>query len=173
VAEECPPAQVYDALWGLVEGSAYFQSLVKQGNRIKFNKQSFIPPDKIEISTTDVPEVTLVANQSQANLQGNSTASKLVFNYEWWISTGDVNVIRGILPVTWAIWCAMANWKNVLPLLKWSGQPFVKRYDFITGSVLLTDSEKNRGIRGFSSIWGCEVEMWFKTDDLITQNSGA
>jgi len=170
MAEESPPAIVYDALWALMEQSVFFTSQVKKGNRIKFSDPSFIPPDKLEISTTDVPEVMLVAAASQANLQGTSSSSKLVFNYEWWISTGDMSVIRGILPVTWAIFCAMANWKNVLGPLQWNGKTFCKRYDFTNGSVILTDGDKNRGIRGFSSVWACEVEMWFTTSDLILQN---
>jgi hypothetical protein len=123
------------------------------------------------VSTSDLPEVTLVANQSQANLHGTSSSSKLVYGYEWWIATGDVSVIRGILPVSWAVWCAMASWKDVVGALKWKGKTFCKRFDFVNQSLLLTDSEKNRGIRGFSSIWGCEVEMWFGTNDLIAQNS--
>ncbi len=170
MSEESPPAQVYDALWALAEQSAFFNSLVKIGNRIKFSSKAFVPPDKLEVSSSDLPEVMLVAAASQANLQGNSSSSKLVFNYEWWISTGDMSVIRGILPVTWAIYCAMANWKNVVAPLTWNGATFAKRYDFTNGSVLLTDGDKNRGIRGFSSVWACEVEMWFKTSDLILQN---
>lgn len=170
MSEVPPPAQVYDALWGLAEASVYFKSLVKLGNRIKFNNPSWIPPDKPEISTSDLPEVTLIAASNQANLQANSSSSKLVYGYEWWIATGDVNVVRGILPVAWAVYCAMSGWSDIIPILTWKNLPFVKRFDFTNQSILLTDSDKNRGVRGFSFIWGCEVEMWFKSDDLKAQN---
>jgi hypothetical protein len=104
-------------------------------------------------------------------LRANSSSSMFLLTCDWWLSTGDPNVIRNVLPVMFAVFCAMTPWPNMAqedpPLITWRGRPFIKRVDMITANFAITDPEKNRGIRGWSCVWSCEVESYLKTTDLV------
>lgn len=161
---------VYDSLWALAEGSSLLTSLVKPGNRIKFNQNSprvRRDPIKREISTSDLPELILVSTGMSANLHQTSTSSSCTRNYEWIIATGDLIIVNTLLPVEWALFAAMANWKTIISSLQWNGHSFVKRANMTSVDNGLTDPERNRGIRGWSALWRCEVEMHFSTQEVI------
>ena len=164
-----PLSQIYNAAWARLETSARVQSLVRTGNQIKFNKTSRISPEKFEISDGDLPELILTVSQLEANLLANSSSSRFLLKMEFWISTGDPRVVASssILPLIWAIFCAMATWPGPLLDLTWFGQRFVTRTDLKEGTTGLTDQEKNRGVRGWSCIWGLEVELYVTTSNLF------
>jgi len=161
---------IYNKLWDMAESSVLFKSLVRMNNRIKFNDPTWTPMDKNEVSDGDLPEVTLVVSQGSGNIHCTSSTSDFRITFEWWIATGDVNVVRNILPVMWAIYCAMCGWQKAINDMTWQGKSFTKLANVGQASIGLTDLEKNRGIRGFSSIWSCEVYAQFATSDCIAQN---
>lgn len=168
--EQDPLSQVYDLLWDLVEASPLVKSYVRVGNRIKFNDPSWISKEKSEVSSADLPEMILVVTQLTGRLRATSSSSSVLMKLEWLLSTGDINATRGILPLLWAIFAALANWPATSESMTWAGKTFVKRIDLVDATVGLTDSEKNRGVRGFSSIWACEVEMFWGTTDVIADS---
>lgn len=160
---------VYDALWTLAENSAQLTSLVKLKNRIKFNHTGQSNPIKDEISSGDLPELVLVTTSSGANLHETSNSSRITRQYEWIISTGDTRVQGGLLEVEWALFSAMSLWYPTLTALRWPDgaiDGFVKRSNILGINSGLTDPDRNRGIVGWSSIWGIEVQMHFRTADL-------
>lgn len=166
-----PFSDVYDALWDLAEASDLLTSLVKPKNRVKFNQTRTGGTIKDQVSEADLPELVLVASGSSCNLHDTSSSSRITRNYEWIISTGDLRINNKLLPVEWAIFCAMLDWPTVLASLQWQGAGFIKRTAVTDISTGQSDAERNRGIAGWSSIWGIEVEMHFQTSLLRQVNT--
>lgn len=167
-----PLSTVYDALWTLMEGNTTLASLVKPGNRIKFNQQRPESPVKDQVSEADLPELMLVVSSIEPNMQATSNSSSLEVTFDWVLSTGDMSVLRKLLPVTWYLYCAMTNWNTILTALTWNGREFVKRCEALTANTGLADPERNRGIVGWSCLWSCKVLMYFTTTDLRGASGG-
>lgn len=165
-----PFVLVYDALWELAEASSPLAEIVKPSNRIKFNHTGTKDPIKREVSQADLPEIILVTTGTAGNIQETSSTSRINKQFEWIVATGDLSVVNRLLPIEWAIWCAMIDYKAVLGALTWESQHFVKRCALLNASSGFTDSERNRGIRGWSSVWSIEVEMHFRTSNLSDYN---
>jgi len=164
---------VFNALWTLAEQSDALTSLVKTGNRIKFNTSNR-DPIKPVVADADVPELILSSEGSSTlNLHSSSCGSMIVKRYTWLLSTGDMRINHHLNPVTWALLCAMADWQSVLGPLQWEDELFCKRFNLIDTSEGQSDPERNRGLRGWSALWRCEVEMHFTTSKLIAFNAGS
>ena len=107
-----------------------------------------------------------------AQIRATSSGSYATMNLEWWLSTGDTSVHRTVLPVMWAVFAAMTPWPAIAPtLVSWKDKPFIKKVDLMSANLGLADRERNRGIVGWSAIWGCEVQLGFATRDVIDSNS--
>lgn len=170
-----PFSQVYNALWTLAESSARLTGLIRLRNRIKWNDKAWTPPDKLEVSDADLPELALLVTQLSGKIRGTSSGSQALIQLDWMLCTGDPNVCRSVLPVMFAVYAAMCPWIAIsangqVPTInpvQYKGETFVKRVDLVQANLGLTDPERNRGIRGWSSVWACEVEMWFQTSNMI------
>jgi hypothetical protein len=162
-----PFSLVYDALWTLAENSVVLTELVRVGNRIKFNHTGHFDPIKHEASEGDLPELVLVSTGCDGNLNQTSCSSMFTRRYEWLLATGDLSVVNRLLPLEFALFCAMSDWPAVVNALQWNGKPFCKRTGLTNVNNGLTDPERNRGIRGWSAIWSLEVEMHFMTSELV------
>lgn len=160
-----PLVDVYDALWRLPEACELFTDLVKPGNRIKYLNIAR-DPNKKQIAAGDLPEVILAPSTAQIKMHETSHTSKVVMQYRYLISTGDYRYTEILCPVQWALICALIGWKEILGALTWEGVQYVKRADILSVSQGESDKERNRGIVGWSAIWGCEVEMHFPTEKL-------
>lgn len=167
-----PFSQCYFALAKLANESERLKSFVRPGNRIFWNGQAWTPPDKPEVSDADLPELAFNVTTLEGKIRGTSSGSSAKLGFDWVVATGDVNVQRGILPVMFAVYAAMTPWVTSLtPEVQpftWRGKSFIKRVDLVQANVGLTDPERNRGIRGWSSVWAAEVEMYFQTSDIVT-----
>lgn len=161
-----PISLVYDAIWAIAESSSRLTALVRLKNRIKYNSVSSADPHKYEISAADLPELALVINSLSANIGQTSSSSHIKLQLDWWISTGDPRVTKSLGPIMWAVLCAMTPWVNTAVTLTWKGKTFVKNVALLDANLGFTDAEKNRGIDGWSAVWGCEVSMNFATADL-------
>lgn len=168
-----PLSVVYGSLWDQVTQSIAVVNLIKAGNFIKFNQPGHVSPEKHEVSSSDLPELILNVASANSSLRFNSSASKFLVRFEWWLSTGEVNLTRGLLPVLWAVFAALANWPAATSQITWRNSgTIVKLVDLIDLTSGLTDMEKNRGIRGYSAIYACEVTIVVKTQDLIDYSNG-
>lgn len=163
---------IYGALWDLAETSVPLTSLVAIGNRVRFDSTKNVDPIKREITQSDLPELMLVATGGSGNLMETSSSSRFNRTYDWLLATGDLSMTQKLLPVEFALWCALHEWKSVVTALTWNGQPFVKRVSLNSVNNGFTDPERNRGIRGWSAIWSCEVETHFRSEDLRSYNDG-
>lgn len=161
-----PLELVYGALWDLAESRPQLCELVKLGNRIRFDSERDRNPTKQEVSTLDLPELVLIGNGGFSNIHATSSSSELRRRYTWLLSTGDMRLQEYLYPVEWELFCAMCNWNSVLNKLTWQGLNFVKSVDFIDLTEGQSDPDRNRGIKGWSAVWTCEVTMYFSLKKL-------
>jgi len=158
---------VYSKLWDLafVESNA-LSTLVRPGNRIRYDTNNR-DPIKENVSDADLPELILTSGGSgPPRLHATSSGSMCTRKYSWLITTGDFRVSYRLYPVEFALFAAMSNWKAHLGALTWNSKSFAKRMDVVDVTNGLSDPDRNRGIRGWSAIWTCEIEMHFTTEDL-------
>lgn len=176
MAVQDPFQLVFDALWALVDGSVPLTALVKPGNKIRFNVTDDRDPIKTRVGDADLPELILTTEGStELNIHSTSNTSHIYRQYAWLLSTGDQRLNYRLFPVQWALFCAMTNWGNVLSVLEWpatTGKKFVKSVNYISATEGQSDADRNRGIEGWSSLWRCEVKMYFATADLLAFHNG-
>lgn len=166
-----PFTMVYDALWDLAEGSGRVTDLVRVGNRIKL-RETRTAGDKKQISQGDLPEMILGLTSGTGNIRGTSSSSSCIKQFQWGLSTGDLNPER-LLELEFALFAAMVNWPNVLAVLEWGGATFVKRAQLVSMEAGQSMAEQNRGIRGWVALWTLEVEMHFRSQTLIEFGMGS
>lgn len=167
-----PLSMVYDALYDLVMRHPDAADVFKPGNRIRYDRDLDRDPVKDKIQDADLPELILLATGGTIAMHNTSNTSMMTRRYSWLLTTGDMRVHYRLLPIEWLLFEALHNWNVVLTALEWpegSGRNFVKRCDVLDVTEGLSDPERNRGIRGWSTIWACDVEMWFKTSDVVQE----
>jgi len=173
VSDELDPLSLaHKTLWDLVATSAPLAKLVRLGNQIRFDKRAFISPAKAEVASADLPELALVVTQLSGKVRNTSSSSMLTLTMDWWLSTGDMNVQRGVLPVAFAVYAACVKWPDLAKLVQWRGTTPIKRVDLTTATLGITDSGKNRGVVGWSAVWSCEIEMHVPTALVLAYNDG-
>lgn len=157
-----PIRQVYDTLWTLLERHNGWSNLVRIGNRINYTDGKM--PSKDKITSSDLPEVGIVPVGSTPHFDAASNLMLLVKRFALIVTTGERN-IGCLVDVEFEAYRAMANWHSALRALTW------KDFRFCTKSVPTdvadTLIDRDRGIFGWVSVWGCEVYMAFPTTLLI------
>ena len=164
-----PITMVYNALWSMLEAHKPLASMVKIGNRVKLTGANRLPI-KEHLGTADLPELRLVSTSSEPHVQRTSTSSSLVKRFKIEVCTGDRRLDAALFPLEWAVYCAMHSWQSVLASLKWNDAAFVKlaRPVSVQDSTALVDMM--RGVEGWTSLWECEVHMWFGADTFAQED---
>lgn len=170
VVDRNPFTLVRDALWQLPQRHPVFRRLVKEGNKIKFEEPG--QQIKPETSTNDMPEVALFSTTAMINMQNTSSSTMCRRSYSWVLNTGDFRLDSVLYQVEWALFVGMTGWQAVLAALTWKGVNFVKVVRMTSVSDGQSDSQRNRGIKGWSAVWTVEVEMHFQTADLTADLTG-
>lgn len=159
---------IYDRLWTLALTSNTISSLVKVGNRIRFDDNDNRDPLKGTVATADLPELSLLTEgQASANIHKTTCHVNVIRRYAFVIATGDMRLTEHLHKLEWGLFCALTNWKDTLFQLKWNDKLFVKRLDALDALHGTTDSLQNKGIKGWSAVWRCEVECYFPKELLI------
>ncbi len=155
-----PLTQVSDALWTMLEANSGFADLVKAGNRIKYNNRA---PEKAASQAGDYPRVRIREHIGECNLHRTSNSVSLSKQYHVQIATGE-QAFDSLHDVEWEVLRAFADWEPTLEALEWDEDEskFVKRCDLLTSQAALDDTSENKRIRGWSTVWIGEVEMWFQ-----------
>lgn len=155
---------VYDKLWSLVERNQELKSLVKVGNRIKFDNDV---STKSELSDADLPELALLVGGC-STFPRNSTARGVTRNYIYSIATGDYK-IQIYNKIAFELFRSIIDFECELCPLQWCNCAFVQNAKLIGAEeTILDDSEK--GISGWIGLWTCEVEMLFPLNTLTIKN---
>ena len=157
-----PIQQVYDAIWHLIESNEELTELVKLNNRIRFEDRD---PMKDEISTSDLPEIRLVPVGGSSSQGISSSQDRLIKRFRIDISSGTQDVSE-LFELEWRLFCALSPWQEVLYGLTLNGCKFVIACRGLSIREGITQSDLNRGIRGWSSMWECEIEMFFNKSSL-------
>lgn len=161
-----PISQVYTALWSMVEAHTPLASMVKTKNRIKYNGDNR-DPEKREILDADMPEIRIISSTSNPTIGRTSNGTSVVKHFKVQISTGDQRVDAGLFAIEWELYRAFANWANTMKNLTWNSKTYILKAVPTAVQDGMSNNELQRGIRGWISIWECEVEMWFTTADMI------
>lgn len=167
-ARENPFTLTYTGIAKLLLSNQHLVRLVETGSLIRFDKGKVNDPLKPLIGAADLPELILISDGMSMNLHATSSSSKVMKTYSLLVATGSKRINELLNQIQWEVLVALANWKNVLSPLQWRGVAFIKLMNVLSVTEGLSDPERNRGIEGWSSIWSCEVEMHFKTSDLLS-----
>lgn len=167
MAELDPLTQVYNSLWDMLESRQAIHSMVRIGNRTKFN----IPlPLKDEVSTSDLPELRVVTSGSTPHIFRTSNSSSVVKRYEVIVITGDQR-FEVLFPLEFEILRALSTWPTKVAMLTWNSVKFVNLVRPTTSfDDLLQQEALQRGIKGWITIWSVEVQMFFQTITLQGDN---
>jgi len=172
MSDRDPLTQVYDALWTLLEKSETLRTACKIGNRIAYNHED---RDAIKDSrlTDDLPEMRVVPLTLAPHIQRTSNSSWLTKRFAIQVATGNLDIghpVEGLFVIEFAVYRALSNWVGVLQQLKWKDKPFVHlaRPTEASSPALLQDDSTI--VRGWTTIWQCEIQMVFATADLQAQD---
>lgn len=155
-----PFSVVYEGLWKLVDDFKPFASTVRRGNRIKLDGASR-NPTKQNVNTADLPEVTLQPTGGETNIHSNSSQTTITQRYMFMISTGDLRVDSLHFPLRWHVTRAVVLWKKKIGGITWRKQPFLEELNIPDTTEGESDPDRNRGIKGWSSLITIEVRMRF------------
>lgn len=162
-----PFVKVFNALWDLLEADPEFTARVPIGNRVKYNIADDRQPLKQDITTQDLPEVAIVFTTGSTNIPDTSSSSKIIGNYQLIVNTGDYRINEFMNVLNWIVVCNFARWREVLLSLTWKDQAFITRVSPVNITMGESDPQRNRGIKGWTTLWAVEIEMHFKTSNLV------
>lgn len=161
-----PISLVHAKLWDLALLHPYIAARVLSGNRIKLDHPKRFPLEHA-IGEADLPELMLLPTTGvQFDVQ-DSQKARLVRDFEWGLSTGDLRVAEQLFPLEWALFRAMAGARvAMLTTPTWNEKAFVQ--DVTTGPARSTmgDQEHNRSIPGWYGVYLVRVSMQFDRADL-------
>jgi len=174
MADELNPFdQIFDALWDLVGDSVPLSLLVKEKNKIKFNKSQDRDPEKQNVQVADMPELVLLSDGASAtNLHFSSCGAMCRRHYSFIISTGDLRINLDLNQVEFALQCALFDTQVRLGSLTWRGNQFVKKADWDTLTDGISQEAQNRGLKGWSSVWSNVIEIHIAQESLRDFNDG-
>jgi len=162
-----PFTLVYDRLWTLLEAETTLATMIKPGNRLKFNSETNRNPLKESIASADMPEMLILAPGCDVNLFNSSTSSLFDMDYSIVVNTGDFRLTAIALQISWLVYCQAVKWRSELTSLQWCGDSFVKNVQFNNVSVGESIAERNRGINGFTEVLKVQVQMYLKTSNIV------
>jgi len=155
---------VVSTLWDLALAHTRLAALVKVGNRIRYDQSELGAKETVQ--PADLPELALLSNGIIAgNLHADSTNAMLKRRYTFQITTGTYK-IETLNVVEWYLICALTDWQSALTALKWNNKTFVKNCNIASVDDGFSNAELNRGIKGWSALWSCEIDFWFRQADL-------
>lgn len=164
-----PFTMVFSALWELTLSSPELSTVVRLGNRIRYDEKRQRDPTKKHVGDADLPELVLTCETLTGMLGSTSSGSEVSRRFSWIISTGDMRVGERLLPIEWSLFRALHRWPEVLGSLRWpstASSTFVKQLTNVNATSGLLNQEHNRGIKGWVSVWTVDVKMYFSRSDL-------
>lgn len=158
---------VYRNVYNEVIAHPVIAPLMKTGNYREFiftNKQ----PVKPVIQTADLPELIFSFDGARSiSLYASSSSSSLIAEYSFLLSTDGYCLSTSTFPITWGLIESLAKVHSSILSLEWNSQPFVKRIDILNMVSGLSDTNAQRNMKGWTSLFKFEVLMHVKTSDLI------
>jgi hypothetical protein len=124
-------------------------------------------PIKPEVSAADLPEIRIVSIGSRPMEHSSSCMSTDTALFEIQVASGDQRLDHQHFPLKWEIFRALRHGlESTMKALQWNERSFVLSASLVRVTEGVLDSDLNRGIKGWSGLYGVEVEMQFRTIDL-------
>jgi hypothetical protein len=158
-----PLSLIHDAVWAAVSVDTELNGLIKAGNRIKLDERASI---KNQVQDADLPELILIPRSGVGNLTSTSSSVSFELTFDWLLSTGDLRVNYRLYPVLWSLYRAMSKYQRVAGAALYNDKKFITGVAFSSVNIGESDAERNRGIKGFSSVFSFVVKMSFGKDEL-------
>jgi len=166
-----PFTKVLEQLWTLLEADTQFTDRIPPANRVKYDSTTDNNPIKQIVATADLPEFAVAFGGAAINLFDSSSSTKVVSRWMFVINTGDWRVNEFAQVLNWIVLCNLRQWKTGLGALTWKGETFVKRVHILDLASGESDPNRNRQIKGWTSVFNLEIEMHFKTTNLVFSES--
>lgn len=170
MSEENPFTQTHRAFFDMLVAWPPLKTgnyKIKAGNWVSFlSDRDNTRPKTTPTQDADFREIRVLCTGMLPHLQRTSNSSSCLRRYEIQLSTSKQAADASLYPVEWEIYRALSTWQAVLSALTWNGNPFVKLCRPMDVNNSLDISELNRGTPGWSAVWACEAEMFFRTIDL-------
>jgi len=167
-----PFTMVLTGLWDCLLAHPSFVRDVADKNMIRFDSNDRSPMKEAVVQVADMPQVTITPESFQANLQETSSTTRLSQLYNIGIVTGDLRY-QFLGNVQWLVAISLLAWKTRLAPMTWKGEKFVKVVRLQAGGSGLVGSDagntNNKNLFGWSSVMRVEVEMHFRTSDLLLE----
>ena len=163
IPETDPFSQVHNALWEMAMANTDLRDLILSRNQIRYDQED---SQKDQISSADTPELALLSVGGDAGRYDNSTETTVVRNYAWVITSGDFRINEVYNKIAFELFRALVKWPEALCPLTWKGRQFVNKFRLLSVQEGLMMKNLDRGIRGWSGLWDCEVNFSFCTKDL-------
>ena len=153
--EDSPFTILYNGLWRLVERNENLADAIKKGNRIKYENWTGF---KDNISSADLPELSLIVEGGSINFQSTSSHSTIMRTYTWVLTYGGFQV-TGYNNLLFELVKGLVDWDSVICGLLWQSEQFVTKAALASFEEGTLNVQNNRGIRGWSAMLQLEVEM--------------
>lgn len=161
-----PFNKVYTAIWDLITADSAFTDLVAVRNCVRFDSEDDRQPIKETVQSADLPEVVLQLAEILINLRSTSSSSRFVLNFDLICNAGDYRLNEIAANLNWIVVCQLAKWCETLTAITWKGAPFVTQVSIDNARVGESDPRRNRGVKGWVTIFRVSVELNLKTSHL-------
>lgn len=160
-----PYDALLDGLWRLLEQSQEFCELVRPANRIRFDGDDR-DPVKPQVGTADLPEVRIVLVSGVSGPTRNTSANAETVTLQIQVSSGDQRFSgpggAEHTRLRWIIYRAMTEADASLRAsVQFNDFQCVQRVEAKQIQDGVSQSDLNRGIKGWSALWSIEVIMWY------------
>ncbi len=156
-----PCSMVYSQLIESAMANPTVNAMVKANNVCRFDyakNETF--PIKDDISTDDLPELTLVPT-NYSHVKTSSCHSTVTVIFQWQIATGDWRLSVKLFPLLHHLTVAMNHVSRDLSKLEYNGAKFFLSSRVGDGVCGIDDPTANRNIRGWSATLPITVQMKF------------
>jgi len=159
-----PLRLVYEAIWSFLEAQPDFAAGVPVGDRIKYTgTDPYV--DKETLTQSDYPQVRVVARGLAPHLERTSNASSV--NVLWMIEiSSGTQRFATLFDVEWWILQAMVDWRTHMSGLAMGASGYVTNCRPVQVKTDLGGPQRDKGNKGWSSVWAGETEIWLKTSEL-------
>lgn len=169
--EKDPLTIVREKLWECIDANPVFHELVRESNRIRYEDEI---GEKSGVGHGDLPEIIIVPGNASQESMGTSGTGFLWMAFQFLISTGTKNA--GLISrLEWELFRVIQTFMRNVDICEYHGNPFVVCVKLESGAQAISDAVRNRGIGGWSALWGVSVQMEFPNNEIIfdlPQNEG-
>ena len=159
-----PFSMVEEALWWALDSHPSISAIVRPANRVRFT--SVTEPRQVDNpAASDLPELTIYSQTTQANTHNTSSGFGLVKRYGVGIVTGENRITgeasrrAGLHQVHFAVQQALWRFRTGFPDL-----PFTAKCEVVDSSDVMAPSDPKTRAPGWQC--ACNVDVWINLSDI-------